>query len=403
MKTLFIGKRASMSALAFILSACAVGPDHIAPVQNLGTHYRAAEGWMQADPSLPALRPDWWTLYGDAELNTLMARLQSDNLSILQAEARYRQAQAALQVTQAGLFPTLNTNSAASRAGSGSAAPSSQYTLSASVGWEVDVWGRVRRAVEADAANLQASAADTAAIRLSMQSTLAQTWFRLHALDLERALYAQTLAAYAQSLAMTENRLAAGVAAPLEVAAARTQWENARAQDLALVRQRATLEHAIAVLLGEPPAALALEAAVTLAPVPAIPVGLPAELLLRRPDLVAAERRVAQANARIGVAQAAWFPSLSLNAQGGYRAAAWAEWLSAPAQFWSLGPALALTLLDGGARAGRVEQARAEHALQTLAWRQTVLNALQEVEDSLSALRGLDAEQDVQAQALAAV
>jgi len=307
---------------------------------------------------------------------------------------------AGLQTTQSDALPGVTASSGATRSGAGSASASTQVNLSAAVSWEADVWGRIRRAVEADAASVQASAADVAATRLSMQSTLAQTYFRLRTLDIERHLYAQTLAAYERSLRMTENRFDAGVSAPSEVAVARTQLENARVQHLALLRQRATLEHAIAVLLGQAPSTLSLDAQTSLASVPDIPVGLPSELLLRRPDVVAAERRVAQANARIGVAQAAWFPSLTLSAQGGYRSGSWAQWLTAPAQFWSLGPALALALFDGGARQARLEEARAAHTLQTAAWRQTALTALQDVEDSLTQLRSLSEEQRVQARAL---
>jgi len=386
--------------LALTLTACALGPDYVAPSQNMGAQFRAAQGWTRTDAHMPALRTDWWTLYDDATLDTLMLRLQNENLTILQAEARYRQAVAGLQTTRSDALPGITANNSATRSGSGAASASTQINLSTTLAWEADVWGRIRRAVEADAANVQASAADVAATRLSMQSTLAQTYFRLRALDIERQLYAQTLAAYERSLRMTENRFDAGVSAPSEVAVARTQLENARVQHLALLRQRATLEHAIAVLLGQAPSTLSLDAQTSLASVPDIPVGLPSELLLRRPDVVAAERRVAQANARIGVAQAAWFPSLTLSAQGGLRGGSWTQWLTAPAQFWSLGPALALALFDGGARQARLEDARAAHDLQTAAWRQTALTALQDVEDSLTQLRSLGEEQHIQARAL---
>jgi len=406
-------------SLTLTLTACAVGPDYTVPTQDMGAQYRAALGWIQTDAvhvnttdttnadtadtsnvATPMLRADWWTLYDDDALNTMMQRLQQNNLTIRQAEARYRQAQASLQATQSDALPGITANSGVTRSGSGASVAATQYSVSTTVAWEADVWGRIRRSVEAGEASLQASAADLAATRLSMQSTLAQTWFRLRALDIERDLYAQTLQAYERSLRTTQNRYDAGVSAPSEVAAARSQLENARVQNLALLRQRAAYEHAIAVLLGQPPSALALDVQDALPAVAAIPVGLPSELLLRRPDVLAAERRMAQANARIGVAQAAWFPSLTLSAQGGYRSGAWSQWLSAPAQFWSLGPALALTLFDGGARQGRIAEARAEHDLQTAAWQQTALTALQEVEDGLVQLRGLGEEQQVQARAL---
>src|SRR3546814_587541 len=235
-----------------------------------------------------------------------------------------------------------------------------------------------------------------------MQSTLAQTYFRLRIMDAEKRLLQQTVAAYERSLTMTQNRYNAGVAAQADVEVSRAQLENGRTQLLALDWQRAQLEHAIAVLLGKAPSAFTLEPSVTLAAVPAIPVGLPSQLLQRRPDVAAAERRTAQANARIGVAQAAWFPDLTLSAQAGYRSGQWAQWLTAPASFWSLGPALALTIFDGGAREAQVKEARAGYDAQAAAYRQTVLTALREVEDYLVQLHVLGQEQATQGRALAA-
>lgn len=387
-------------AMVLLLAGCAVGPDYRQPALDMGEQYRAAQGWTQAGDAAIALQTDWWRLYDDALLDAMMLRLQRDNLTIQQAEARYRQAVAGLNVTQAGMLPGLSVNGGGTRSGSGTTAAGTQYSLSGTVTWEADVWGRIRRSVEAGDAGVQASAADVAAARLSMQSTLAQTYFRLRALDVERSLYARTLAAYERSLQMTENRFQAGVAALSDVATSRAQLENARVQDMALARQRAVYEHALAVLLGQAPSAFAVTRIDGLVPVPDVPVGMPSELLLRRPDVVAAERRVVQANAGIGVAQAAWFPSLTLSAQGGYRSGQWSQWLTAPAQFWSLGPALALALFDGGARQGRIDEARAAHDLQTATYRQTALTALREVEDYLVQLRGLADEQQVQARAL---
>lgn len=392
--------RLSVCVMTLLLAGCAVGPDYRQPDLDVGVQYRAAQGWTQAGDATAVLPQDWWRRYGDPLLDDMMQRLQRDNLTIQQAEARYRQAVAGLNVTQAGMLPGLSVNGAGTRSGSGATAAGTQYSLSGTVSWEADVWGRIRRSVEAGDAGVQASAADVAASRLSMQSTLAQTYFRLRALDVERSLYARTLAAYERSLQMTENRFQAGVAAPSDVATSRAQLENARVQDMALARQRAVYEHALAVLLGQAPSAFGLAQNDGLVQVPVVPVGLPSELLLRRPDVVAAERRVAQANAGIGVAQAAWFPSLTLSAQGGYRSGQWSQWLTAPAQFWSLGPALALALFDGGARQGRIDEARAAHDLQTATYRQTALTALREVEDYLVQLRGLADEQQVQARAL---
>lgn len=404
------------------LAGCAVGPDYQRPAVDVGADFRQATiaadpqanaGWVQAQPGVAPLRADWWVLYGDARLNELMAEFDEGNLDVQLAEARYRQAQAALQSARSGFFPTVGSNASVERSGSGGGSASgsgggasfgggasNSYALVASVSWEIDLWGRVRRSVEAGQAALDASSADIDAIRLSMRSTLAQTYFSLRVTDAEIRLMEQTVQAYERSLTLTQNRYAAGVAMQADVAAARTQIENARTQLLALQRQRAQLEHAIAVLLGRAPSAFALAPSNEVPQLPAIPVGVPAELLQRRPDLQAAERRIAEANAQIGVAQAAWFPALTLGGQGGFRAGQWAEWLTAPARFWSLGPALALTLFDGGARNATIEQARASYDIQAVSWRQAVLTALQEVEDLLVQLRVMGLEQVTQGRAL---
>lgn len=407
-----------------VLAGCAVGPDFQRPAMAVGEHYRQASaeldpqanvGWVQVQPGADALRADWWTLYDDPVLNDLMVRLQEQNVDIRLAEARYRQAQASLQSARSGFFPTVGSNASIERSGSGGGSASgsgggggsfgggasNSYSLSGSVSWELDLWGRVRRTVEAGEAALDASVADIGDVRLSMQSTLAQTYFTLRVSDAEARLMEQTVQAYERSLRMTGNRYEAGVAMQADVAAARTQLENARTQLLALQRQRAQLEHAMAVLMGQTPASFALAATEDVPKLPTIPVGIPSELLQRRPDVAAAERRMAEANAQIGVAQAAWFPALTLGAQGGFRSGQWADWLTAPARYWALGPALALTLFDGGARSAAVEQARASFDVQALSWRQTVLGALQEVEDLLVQLRVMGLEQVTQGRALA--
>jgi len=409
--------------LATILAGCAVGPDYRRPVTDVGEVYRQTTvpvddasnaGWVQATPGMAELRGDWWTLYADPTLNELMAELQEENLDVRLAEARFRQAQAALQSARSGFFPTVGTNASVERSGSGGGTAdgieggsrsfgggsSNSYSLGGTVSWEVDLWGRVRRSVESSRAALDASRADIGAARLSMQSTLAQTYFSLRVTDAEIRLLEQTVQAYERSLRMTENRYNAGVAMQADVAAARTQLENARTQLLALQRERTQLEQAIAVLLGRTPANFALQATDDIPRLPTIPVGVPSELLQRRPDVAAAERRMAEANAQIGVAQAAWFPELTLGAQGGFRSGQWAEWLTAPARYWALGPALALTIFDGGARRAAVEQARASFDVQAITWRQTVLNALQEVEDLLVQLRVMGMEQTTQGRAL---
>lgn len=388
--------------VTLMLAGCAVGPDYQRPVVDVGAQYRAVAGWTPARPADDVLPTDWWRLFNDAALDQLMQDVLVSNQTIAQVEAQYRQAQALLRASGALFFPVLGVDAGVTRSRSGQADATRQYNLGGSVTWEADVWGRIRRTVEADRAQVQASSAELAATRLSVQSTLAQTYFRIRAYDAERRLLDQTIAAYERSLQLTRNRYDAGVASPLDVSSAQVQLENALTQRLALDRQRAQLEHALAVLLGKAPSAFQLAEARVLVDVPSVPAGLPSQLLERRPDVAAAERRVAAANAEIGVAQSAWFPDLTLSAQGGFRSGQWAQWLTAPFSFWSVGPALAMTLFDGGARSARVDQARAQYDADVAAYRQTVLTALQEVEDYLVAISGLGREQVSQGRALAA-
>lgn len=413
-------KLAGSGLLVLAVAGCAVGPDYQRPDIAVGAEYGAADldaanrGWVRVRPQDDVLQSDWWTVFDDPTLDQMMVHLLDTNFELARAEALYRQARASLQATRSGLFPTLGTSASLTRSGSGGGGGrvsngavlsggsiQNQYSLTGTVSWEADVWGRVRRSVEADRAGAQASAADLASTRLSLQSTLAQTYYRLWSMDAEAGLLRRTVDAYERSLAMTQNRVDAGVAPPADVAVATTQLENARAQLQALVWQRSELEHALAELQGLAPSNFDLSVAADLPVVlPQVPVGVPAQLLQRRPDVAAAERRVQQANASIGVAQAAWFPDLTLSAQGGYRSGQWAQWLTAPAQFWSLGPALALTIFDAGARSARVEQARAAYDAQAASYRQTVLTALREVEDLMVQLDSLAQEAEIQGRAL---
>jgi len=391
--------------LGLMLAACAVGPDYRRPVQDVGVAYaHAPEGqWRQAEPGVVALDPGWWHLFQDAGLDELMARMPSGNPDIAQAEAQFREARAALDAARAGQFPSVGLSSSVSRAGQGTATgggTSTTYGLSGSVSWELDLWGRVRRDIQAAQAGVQASAADLAAMRLSLQSTLAQAYVGVRASRLQDALLARTLDEYARALDMTRNQYAAGVASSADVAAASAQFDQTRVQRIRLGWQREQQIHAIAILLGQAPAAFRLPDGQGLPTAPVVPVGVPSALLQRRPDVAGAERRVAQANARIGVAQAAWFPDLTLSAEGGFRAGEFASWITAPARFWTLGPALALSLFDGGARSAAVESARAAYDAQAALYRKTVLEALREVEDALVQSQSLVTEQAAQDRAL---
>jgi len=401
--------RAGAALLCAALGACAVGPDYQRPPIDVGAGYKEGQdrvpGWKPAHPRDTVPRGQWWAAYGDPVLDDLMARLEAANLDVAVAEANYRQAQALVRGARAGFFPVVGASADVARSGAGGGqggAVGNQYTLVGSVSWEADLWGRLRRGLEASRAGEQASAADLAATRLSAQAALAQNYFQLRVLDEQKRLLEETTAAYERSLQLTRNRYAAGVAGKADVSVATTQLENARAQSVDLDWQRGQFEHAIAVLTGQAPSSFSLPPQPFAQQVPEIPVGLPSELLERRPDVAAAERRAAAANAQIGVAQSAWFPDLVLSADGGFRNGSFANWLTAPARFWSLGPTLALTLFDGGARRAQLEQAQAAYDGQAAAYRRSVLTALREVEDYLIQLRVLAQEQVVQARALAA-
>ncbi|GAA4324773.1 efflux transporter outer membrane subunit [Pigmentiphaga soli] len=413
---------AALAAVLFaaLLTGCAVGPDYVRPQAATGAEFKEAAGWKRAEPADTALRGDWWRIYGDPVLDGLMAQVETANQTLAQSEAQYRQALALIRGTRAGLYPTVTGNASATRSGTGASSSvttnsngtiinnggsggsniRNQFSLNAGVSWEADLWGSIRRSVEADTASAQASAANVGAARLSAQSTLARTYFQLRVMDEQERLLEATIRVYERSLRLNENRYAAGVSARADIAQARTQLESARAQAIDLQWQRAQLEHAIAILAGQPPSTFSLAAAPLNPALPDIPVGLPSELLERRPDVAAAERQVAAANARIGVAQAAYFPSLTLSASLGYRSSSFADWLTAPARFWSLGPALAAPIFDAGLRRSQVEQARAAYDAQVAAYRQTVLSALAETEDYLVQLRVMAQEQDVQQRAL---
>jgi NodT family efflux transporter outer membrane factor (OMF) lipoprotein len=375
--------------------------------------FKETGNWKPAEPRDDAPRGPWWERYGDAQLNALVAEVEISNQNIRAAEARYRQALALVRETRAGYFPTVGGNFAASRGQgttgtSASAANNAIVTgapirnttrLSFGVDWEADVWGRIGRSVEANEAGAQASNADLQAALLSAQATLVQTYMQLRVVDAQRRLLDETVTAYEESLQITRNRYAAGVAGRIDVAQAETQLKSTQAQAIDLGIQRAQLEHAIALLIGKAPADFSLAANYTLPLLPPVPVGLPSTLLERRPDVAAAERRAAAANAEIGVAQAAFFPALTLAATGGFQSSSLSQLLTLPNRFWSLGPALALTLFDGGARSARKDEAIAAYDASVATYRQTVLTAFQDVEDNLVALRILGDEATVQREA----
>lgn len=393
--------------LALGLAACSPGPDYTRPDVETPAVFKEAGRWKPAAADGIAVDEQWWKVFGDPLLDALEEQVAVDNQNLKAAEAQYRSALAAVESARSGFLPSASLSGSRTRAVAASttstpAPVTTTYSLSASATWELDVWGRIRRGVESAEAKLEASAADLAAARLSAQALLAQSYAQLRATEAQIELLARTQEAYQRFLTLTRNRLAAGVASPLDVAQAETQLATAETQALDAENQRAQLEHAIAVLAGKPPGAFAIAPGAKLPAVPPVPALLPSSLLENRPDIAAAERRMAAANAQIGVASSAYFPVLDLNGSLGYRNSALSGLTALPNRFWSLGPALALTLFDGGARSAAVSQAGAAYDQAVATYRQAVLTAFQEVEDNLAAAHLLRQEADTQARALAA-
>lgn len=382
--------------LAAGLSACAVGPDYQRPSVNVSSHFKQMDGWRQAAPGDALPKGAWWTVYQDPELSALLEQVQISNQNVAQYEAAYRKAAALVKTARAGFYPTVSASVDGTRSGGKSStsasSTSSTSTANLSASWEPDLWGKVRRTVEQDNASAAASQAQLASITLSAQSSLAQDYFQLRVTDEKISLYQQTVAAYERYLQVVEQQFQVGSTTSSTVATAQTQLESARASTLDLQWQRAQLEHAIAVLIGRPPAEFQIVARPLRYTIPAIPVGLPSALLERRPDVAYAERNMAAANAAIGVAQAAYYPDLTLTASGGTSGSPLSQLFSLSNRLWSLGAEVSGTVLDFGATSGAVQQARASYEGQVAAYRQAVLTGLQEVEDYLVQLHTLETE-----------
>ncbi len=396
-------------AVAALLAACAVGPNYEKPATVAPKVFKEQGDWMAAQPADDLPRGAWWEIFADPALNDLESQIETANQSLAQAQAQYGEARALVGAASAAYFPSVSANASRTRsqrygnsspsAGSDSSStpesssrPAEAYSLIFDANWEPDVWGRVRRSVEAQRANAQANVADLESVRLSLHAQLAQTYFQLRIADEQQRLLNESVAAYQKSFELTENQYKVGVAARANVVQADTQLKSAQVQAIDLGITRAQLEHAIAVLVGKAPADFSIPVTPLTTQPPAIPILLPSQLLQRRPDVAAAERRVAAANAQIGVAESAFFPSLGLSASGGYQSSSFAKWLTAPSRVWSLGPALAETLFDGGARRAQVRQAQAAYEASVANYRETALTAFQNVEDYLAALRILEQE-----------
>lgn len=393
-------------SLALFLSACTVGPDYVRPTVETPDDYKELKNWKTAEPADNRLKGKWWEIFGDTVLNELEDKIEISNQNVAEAEARFRKARAAVDAARAGYYPTVDADASFTRArrpdGKGSANTTSVFLLTGSASWEPDIWGKVRRMVEASKAEADASEADLEAIRLSMHAELAQDYFRLRVLDVERELLDSAVQAYQKSLELTKNRYAGGIVSRADVLQAETQLKTTQAQSIDIGVQRTQTEHAIAVLTGRPASLFFLPAEQVAIMLPDIPVGIPSELLERRPDIASSERRMAAANAQIGVAQSAYYPSVTLSASGGFQGSRLTNWISWPNRLWALGAAIAQTVFDGGLRRALTEEARADYDATIALYRQSVLTAFQEVEDNLAAIRILEEEAIAQEEAVRA-
>jgi NodT family efflux transporter outer membrane factor (OMF) lipoprotein len=411
--------RAFVVLAAFAAASCAVGPNYHRPSAPVAPAFKEPppEGWKHAEPIDAIPRGAWWEIYGIPELNALEDQVSVSNQNVLIAVAQYRQARDEVRLARSALFPTVSAapsviatrGNSAARSGSGAVFSGAQqsgvvvdYSLPVDLAYQADVWGSVRRSVTSASATAQASEADLENVKLMNQAQLAQLYFELHGLDGDANLLQTTLQLYGQSLQLTKDRLQAGVVSGADVAQAQAQYDSTRAQWIDVGVARAQLEHAIAVLTGKPPAAVSIPPSlVTILP-PPVPIGVPAQLLERRPDIAAAERRMAAANEQIGIAQAAYFPALTLNATGGFASTTLASLLTWPSRFWAVAPSLAATLFDAGKRHAQVDLERAAFDEAVASYRQTVLATFQQVEDQLAALRILEQEAEAEERAVVA-
>jgi NodT family efflux transporter outer membrane factor (OMF) lipoprotein len=403
--------------LVLLLAGCTVGPKYRTPVVPMAdsfkeatpTDYQTAGIWRQAVPSDTVPRGKWWQMFGDPELDRLEDALTVSNQNLKQQEARFREARAMIAYQRAALFPTLSVGpSLNSVRESGNQPyfplqnppPTGELELPFDLSYELDVWGQIRHTVAAAREEAQASAADLETARLSLHAELAIDYVELRSADAQQHLLDDTVRAYTDALRLTRNRLEGGYAPASDVAQAQTQLDTTRVQDTDIGVARAQYEHAIAVLIGQPPSTLTLKPApLTLQP-PSVPPGIPSELLQRRPDIAAAERRVAEANDQVGIARAAYYPSLNFTASSGFEGTGFANWFGWPSLFWAVGTTMTQQLFDGGRIHAQSEQARANYDAAVANYRQTTLTAFQQVEDNLAALRILAGEAQQQREAV---
>jgi len=394
-----------VAGLLLCSSACMVGPNYKRPAAPQTPAYKEPlpEGWKEAQPNDGAIKGKWWEIYNDPALNALEEQVSISNQNVLAAEANFRAARYAVGIARAGLYPTVSAGPSitTSRSSGGfvsgglvSASPSivTTYNAAASASWTADIWGSIRRSVRATEATAQADFALLENARLSYQSELAEDYFELHGSDGDIDLLQRTVASYEEYLKLTKDRYNSGVASGGDVALAQTQLDTTRAQLIDLGVARTQFEHAIAILAGKPPSAVAIPAELLKTPPPVVPVAVPSTLLERRPDIAAAERTVAAANEQIGIAIAAYYPTLALSASGGFEATNITKWFSLPSRFWSLGAQMSEVAFEGGKRRAQVSMTEAQYDATVANYRQSVLTAFQQVEDNLAALRILGEE-----------
>jgi NodT family efflux transporter outer membrane factor (OMF) lipoprotein len=385
-----------------LAAACAVGPDYQRPKFETTENYKEQADWKPSEPNDVLSRGPWWNIFGDDELSALEAKIEISNENVKAAAAAFDQARALVAQARAGFWPTLSAGVGAQRGAIGAVPPRTTVDASVSGNWTLDIWGQIRRTVESDRASAQASAAALAAATLSAQGELAIDYFQLRVQDQLQRILDDIVVAEQQSLKIAESRYRFGVAAKADVVSAQTQLLNSQAQQISAKIQRGILEHAIAVLIGQMPASFSLTPSAMRAGVPTVPAGVPSTLLERRPDVAEAERRMAAANAQIGVAKAAFFPSLTLSGSDQYSNSTFSRLVSASNRVWAVGPQLAETLIDGGLRRAQVAQARAAYQASVASYRQTVLSGFEQVEDQIVTLRVLEQQAVVEDAAVAA-
>jgi NodT family efflux transporter outer membrane factor (OMF) lipoprotein len=387
-------------ATMLALGACHLAPDYQMPAAPIAESYKTVGPWATANPADQLSRDGWWKIYNDPQLNELQQKLLVNNPDLSAALSHYEQSQAFVTQVESGLFPKVVGSANGQRDRQSDTKPLrsatagadyNSFTLGAEVDYEVDLWGRVRDSVAAGTDEAQASKADLASVRLSLQAQLADSYIRLRGLDQQTKLLNETTEAFAKALNLTEGLHGGGIVSGLDVSRAKTQLSSAKSQLSQNLAQRALIEHAIASLVGASASEFSIAPNTTAIVLPVVPTGVPSTLLQRRPDIAAAERRVAEDNSKIGIARAAFFPQITLSAQAGFQSAEYGGLLSASNLFWAIGPSLVTTLFDAGARQAGVDSAKAATAEAGSRYRSVVLGAFQQVEDNLTLISGLGA------------